>query len=416
LSSGRDLTPSGGSRLPHLAKSEPRGSHDPIQDIINVLIDAGYLTKDSIAVSTKAPIDLDWSKDRIRDHQSLQDIRIGEPTVSRDEQPLTNAEYTVWFGTNRRPNDPADASKGYSSDRDVALHYGTCRVFIPESHKIGSIGSSWWDRLRARTDDRLRLLEIRDLAADDYWQVLSKELAKVDVDVRDAVVFVHGYNASFEETALRAAQFGCDLSIRSAMAFFSWPSQGTFEGYPADEAAIDASEGAITDFMTDFVERSGAETVHVIAHSMGNRAVLRAVNRIAAKAERRTGKHFGQIILAAADVDADLFKQMCGAYRQVAYRTTLYVSKRDLAVEASRWLHRYARVGLMPPITVAPGIDTINVTNIDMSALGHGYIASAREVLNDIYNLMTHNLSPDSRFGLLPALTEQGERYWIIGA
>jgi esterase/lipase superfamily enzyme len=76
---------------------------------------------------------------------------------------------------------------------------------------------------------------------------------------------------------------------------------------------------------------------------MGNRGVLRAVNRIAAKAQRRTGKPFGQIILAAADVDADLFRQPSAAYAEVASRTTLYVSKRDRAVEASRWLHKFAR-------------------------------------------------------------------------
>jgi len=90
---------------------------------------------------------------------------------------------------------------------------------------------------------------------------------------------------------------------------------------------------------------------------------------------RRTGKPFGQIILAAADVDADVFRQLCAAYAEVASRTTLYVSKRDRAVEASRWLHHFARAGVMPPTLVVPGIDTINVTNVDLTMLGHGYIA-----------------------------------------
>jgi len=38
---------------------------------------------------------------------------------------------------------------------------------------------------------------------------------------------------------------------------------------------------------------------------------------------------FGQVILAAADVDADVFRQLSAAYAEVASRTTLYVSKRD---------------------------------------------------------------------------------------
>jgi hypothetical protein len=31
----------------------------------------------------------------------------------------------------------------------------------------------------------------------------------------------------------------------------------------------------------------------------------------------------------------------------------------------------------MPPTLVVPGIDTINVTNVDLTMLGHGYIAEA---------------------------------------
>ena len=156
--------------------------------------------------------------------------------------------------------------------------------------------------------------------------------------------------------------------------------------------------------------------MHIIAHSMGNRGVLRAVNRIAAKAERRTGKPFGQVILAAADVDADVFRQLSAAYADVASRTTLYVSKRDRAVEASRWLHHFARAGLMPPTLVVPGIDTINVTNVDLTMLGHGYIAEARDVLIDMHALITRGAAPDERFGLREAKNEEGARYWLIGA
>jgi esterase/lipase superfamily enzyme len=156
--------------------------------------------------------------------------------------------------------------------------------------------------------------------------------------------------------------------------------------------------------------------VHIIAHSMGNRGVLRAVNRIAATAQRRTGKPFGQIILAAADVDADLFRQLSAAYAEVASRTTLCVSKRDRAVEASRWLHKFARAGLMPPALVLPGIDTINVTNVDLTMLGHGYIAEARDVLTDMHALITRGAPPGERFGLREAKNEEGARYWLVGA
>jgi esterase/lipase superfamily enzyme len=329
---------------------------------------------------------------------------------------LDKCEYTVWYGTNRRPRDPLDASKGYSGNRDGRIHYGNCRVYIPKAHKIGSVGSPWWKRLATWTDDRIKLREIREFDGKDFWQQLEGQLAVVPAAERQAVIFVHGYNVSFRDAAVRAAQIGFDLSIKGAMAFFSWPSRGNLKGYMADQATIEASEEDISGFMTNFVTQSGAEAVHIIAHSMGNRGVLRAVNRIAERAQQRSGMPFGQIILAAADVDADSFRKLSTAYAKVARQTTLYVSKRDRAVEASHWLHQFPRAGFMPPVCVVPGIDTIGVANIDMTLLGHAYIGEAREVLTDIHQLIATGSPPHQRFGLEEHRTESGERYWLVRA
>ena len=140
--------------------------------------------------------------------------------VAEAPEAADNAEYLVWYGTNRRQNDPGDASKGYSGARDPVVHYGSCRVFVPKSHKIGSTGSPWWKRLVTLTDDRLRLLGISELEQRAYWSGVDAHLAAVGAEERNALIFVHGYNVSFEDAALRAAQIGFDLSIKGAMAFF----------------------------------------------------------------------------------------------------------------------------------------------------------------------------------------------------
>jgi esterase/lipase superfamily enzyme len=327
---------------------------------------------------------------------------------------IVKSEYVVWYGTNRRRYDENDLTKGYSAERDRKVHYGSCRVYIPEAHKIGSLGSPWWKRLITRTDDRLKLREIKEADNTSFWHQIALRLSKLSVAERHAVIFVHGYNVSFHDAALRAAQIGVDLSIKGTMAFFSWPSQGSLRGYIADSATIEASEQDITDFMLDFATRSGAEAVHIIAHSMGNRGVLRAVHRIAQRTQQRSQVPFGQVILAAADVDSGTFRQLCGAYAQVARRTTLYVSERDRAVEASHWLHQFPRVGLMPPVCVTRGIDTVAVTNVDLTLLGHGYIGDAREVLTDIHQLITAGSPPEHRFGIEEETTPYGERFWMI--
>jgi esterase/lipase superfamily enzyme len=339
--------------------------------------------------------------------------REAPPQAARETR--TDLEYSVWYGTNRKPLDVNNIAKGYSGERDSTLHLGLCKVFVPESHKIGSTGSGWWERFKSGVDDRLKLTNVNELQAATFWAQIKQQLNSLELADRDAVIFVHGYNVSFEEAAIRAAQIGVDLAVTGAMAFFSWPSRGTKRAYTTDEASIEASELHIANFMVEFAERSGASKIHIIAHSMGNRGVLRAVSRIASQAEQRTHVPFDQIILAAADVDAETFRNLCSAYSRVSRRTTLYVSSRDRAVEASKWLHDFPRAGLLPPVMVTTGIDTINVTNADLTMLGHGYVAEAREVLTDMHNLLEHGDPPRRRFGLKELQTEAGTPYWLIG-
>ena len=87
---------------------------------------------------------------------------------------------------------------------------------------------------------------------------------------------------------------------------------------------------------------------------------------------------FDQIVLAAADVDAEIFKNRSGAFAKAARRTTLYTSNHDLALASSGLIRdSTTRVGFFPPLTIVPGIDTIQVSGVDLSWLGHGYVAES---------------------------------------
>ena len=326
--------------------------------------------------------------------------------------------YTVWYGTNRRPVDVGDRSKGYSGERekDGDIHYGACWVAVPKSHSFGSVGSPWWKRWLTLKDDRLQVAGRLALQAVEFWEEVRRVLSECQTEDRQALVYLHGYNVSFDEAAIRAAQIGFDLKVPGLTAFFSWPSRGTFDGYPADESSIEASAGPIKNFLVRLATESGAERVHIVAHSMGNRGLLGAVQRIQAQAAREAGVRFGQIILAAPDVDVDVFREWAVHYPSLADRTTLYISRRDRAVVLSRWLHGYDRVGYVPPVTVVDGIDSVEVGDIDLTVLGHGYFAEAAGVLYDMYQLIRHNEAPQSRPRLRAMLTPGGLKYWAIGS
>jgi hypothetical protein len=115
---------------------------------------------------------------------------------------------------------------------------------------------------------------------------------------------------------------------------------------------------------------------------------------------------FGQIFLAASDVDAGVFRNLAGAYHAVAHQTTVYVSSKNQALASPGALHYYP--GVYTAITIIPAIDTIEASNVDISLLGHGYFAEAR-------NLLHANLEgkPPPRFGLLPIQTIEGQAYGV---
>jgi esterase/lipase superfamily enzyme len=330
-------------------------------------------------------------------------------------EPMGPRVYRVWYGTNREPIDPSNINKGYGPDRSSVVHYGFCDVVIPKFHDIGSVGEPWWKRFPLFwRNNRLKVSRTELLQIEDYWKEIHELFSSIPSDDRSLLIFLHGYNVTFDEAATRAAQLGFDLSVRGVTAFFSWPSKGSIKGYAADCASIEASEEDIANFISNMASSSGAEKIHLIAHSMGNRGLLRAFSSAISSASKKMKTQLNQIFLAAPDVDVDLFKRLSHVYVAASERTTMYVSSKDKALLSSGIIHDFPRAGFSPPITIVTGIDTIEVSKIDLTFLGHSYIGDARALLGDMHTLMESNTSPKKRFGLEEMLDENGFMYWQI--
>ena len=304
---------------------------------------------------------------------------------------------TVFYGTNREPNDINDLSKGYGNDRANKLHLGSCTVNVPYDRKKGELTGTLWQKIKyfdASYGD-VELQTLKAYEADDFWKTISTLLKTLEPEEQQALVFIHGFNTSFEAAAIRATQISVDLEHAGLTAFFSWASKGKALSYLSDEATVQYSEKHLTEFLTDFSKKSGAKRIHIIAHSMGNRALLEAVNRI----NRNNPEiEFGQIILAAPDVDADVFEELSKAYTKVSEQTTLYISKKDKAVGMSKWLHSHSRAGFTPPVCLVEHINTIEVEeNVNLLELGHGYFAGQTSLLNDMKKLIQLNLDANNR-------------------
>ena len=296
----------------------------------------------------------------------------------------------------------------------LPLRLGACRVSIPPTHVVGAVEqpSMWtgdWFEDPARHMVVFGAKE-RDEARwfDDLRAVVAGSTKE------DAFVFVHGYNVTFEEAVLRTAQIAYDLKFEGAAVTYSWPSQGGYAQYPIDEANVRWSTPHLERFLAALRDRSGAKRVHLVAHSMGNRALTEALQRLRGKGATDAKPVFSEVVLAAPDLDADTFREdIAPAILGAAERTTLYASTHDKALLVSRGLHGAPRAGEAGEgIVVVPGLDTIDVSSVSGS---HSYIGDNGRVLDDLGALLKDRLATPRRNGLVERAA-RGLRFWVLEA
>jgi len=326
--------------------------------------------------------------------------------------PPEYAVIRVYYGTDRNRTGSEDPEEVFGSERGD-LSVGFCDVSIPREHRLGELEEPSILRLEFREDPEKHVVLLRVVPQKEapFFQDLKSrtETSKK----REALVFVHGYNVTFEDAARRTAQMAYDLAFDGPAAFFSWPSKGTYEGYPADETTIAWATPHLKTFLEEIATNSEAKTVHLIAHSMGNRGLMDALGMIAESARPTAQSKFQEIVLAAPDIDKDIFvRDVFPRLAKFSSRVTLYSSSRDKALLASTKFHQYPRAGdTGDGLVIMKDLDTVDATHVDTSFIGHSYFAENRSVISDMFYLIGERLPPQMRFGLEPVKDARGQ-YW----
>jgi esterase/lipase superfamily enzyme len=300
------------------------------------------------------------------------------------------------------------ANFGGRRDPLSVMRLGYCDVSIPPTHQVGEVEQPWIGAADERRHVMLRRTELleRQQFVDEVRQVLAHQNA----GERSCFIFVHGYNVDFETAALRTAQIAYDLKFSGAPLFYSWPSRANVRSYFSDRNEIGYSAEHIRRFLQVASDQLDADRIHVIAHSMGAEGVSRAIASFGDDARK-----FDQIVLAAPDIDANLFREVL-APRIVerSQRATIYCSRRDLALHMSYAFNDSPRIGdASRVLDVVEGVDTIDASEIDMDLLGHSYYGDCVPLLHDVELLLDRNLAPADR-GLEPSIGHEGHAYWTF--
>jgi esterase/lipase superfamily enzyme len=316
-----------------------------------------------------------------------------------DRPPVRKTVITVFYATDRAPGSNATPAEAYGAERgSPALELGRLQVSIPFGHKRGELEtpSIWRLEFRPSVEKHVVLLSVDSMDAADF---VRAGRATLDAAAeKDALVFVHGFNVTFEEAARRTAQIAHDLKFGGLPLLYSWPSEGALFRYGVDETNVRWTLPHFRRFLEMVLTQFGARTVHVIAHSMGTRILAETMGAFDPGNLPPGSSKLREIVFAAPDFDADTFAELAENFRGRAERFTLYASSSDLALRVSGFLHKYQRAGAAA--LVVDSVDTIDASTVDTSLLGHGYIAGNRSLMRDLGDVIRGGVAADKRFEL----------------
>jgi esterase/lipase superfamily enzyme len=316
------------------------------------------------------------------------------------------ATVRVFYGTNRAATGESKPAEYYGSARGD-LQFGYLDVTIPQVHREAELETQprWVEYTFAADPAALRaryvlLDKVAPLAKDDFVRALREQID--GSRFKDVFIFVHGFNNTFEDAARRAAQLAYDLDFDGTPLMYSWPSQGSATAYAIDEASVGISGRKMADFLETVVAQSGAQRVHLIAHSMGNVALIEALQTYLSRRAPQNRQHlFGQIVFTAPDVDRDYFTDAISSLGASAERVTLYASDTDYAIRSSQFLHGAPRAGTAGDVIIKlAGLDSIDMSQVPADTLGHSYFAANAGAIYDIFRLFWRGDPPPQRCGM----------------
>jgi esterase/lipase superfamily enzyme len=199
---------------------------------------------------------------------------------------------------------------------------------------------------------------------------------------RDVLLYVHGFNETFETALTSYARVVAKLEFTGAPVLFTWPSAGSVLDYNYDRESAMWSRDALEETLTALAANPKVGRIHVLAHSMGALALLESLRSISDRTSGMLAGRFGAVILANPDVDIDLFKRQMARLPYLAAKTTVIISNRDRALELSRRLAGgVARVGAADrSALIATGATVVDASEFGSGLINHDLFMSNDEV------------------------------------
>lgn len=258
----------------------------------------------------------------------------------------------------------------FDSTKSVNANYAELTVSIPPGHKPSEI--EW----PGKKPDAAKDFAVVGQSVLDRQSFLNAVGA--DSKSGKVGVFVHGYNYNFQESLFRLAQISADADIGATPISFSWPSQGALAGYVADKESATYSRDYLADLMAELTKGRGSDDVYIFGHSMGGWLVVEALRQLKLEGRDDVLSRL-TVILAAPDIDADVFRTQMHVIGKMKHPITILVAGDDRALAVSKFISASTqRVGTLdvkdPKVRQAAleaGVELIDISQIEATDSAH---------------------------------------------
>lgn len=305
----------------------------------------------------------------------LTPVAAGTPGVSTvDLMAVTTREAT------------SDPGKLFSGERSSKISLTDIRISIPpdQMRQIGDV--QWPKKLPPDPSKEFATIGANEVTRDEARTWFRRE-AK---GRKHVLLFVHGFNNTYEDAVYRFAQIVHDSGTDAVPILFTWPSRGSVFAYQYDRESTNYSRDALEETLQTLAKAPEIQDVSILAHSMGSFLTLESLRQMAIRNGRIAPK-IRNVILAAPDVDVDVFKQQLGEMGPATARPrfTIFTSTDDRALMvSSRLAGQVPRLGAINPKAEpyasefkTANIDAFDLTDVESAdRLRHGKFASAAVV------------------------------------
>jgi esterase/lipase superfamily enzyme len=325
-------------------------------------------------------------------------------SISSSTPPTSRVDMLV--ATTREPSgNPATLFNG---ERSSKPHLTQISVSIPAKREAGTV--QWPKRLPPDPATDFAVTNVQQIDTIAQGRVWFRQ----HVNGGHALVFIHGFNNTYEDSVFRLAQIVHDSKMQATPLLFTWPSRAEIIAYEYDKESTNYSRTALEQALRTLAADPNVKDITVMAHSMGTWLAMESLRQMGIR-DGHVNSKIHNVILASPDIDIQVFAKQFVEMGEPRPKFTIFVSQDDKALAFSSFLTgRVSRLGAINPAEEPytsklekAGITAIDLTKVKTNdKLNHGKFAESPEIVQLIgQRLMTGQTLTDSKVTLGQGIT-----------